>query len=87
MLDCHSSLEVLEIARRFKGSIHIFLTDVVVAGLRGPELARNVAAGLHQGIQIIDMSGYAPEFLMARFRWMPGFRKKGISFCNAGGTA
>lgn len=85
MLDRHSSLEILEIARRLKGSIDILLTEVVVAELRGPGLARNLAE-LHQGIQII--------YVRVRTRISDGplsvdarFSQKSISFCNAGGTA
>lgn len=57
-LEASSSLDALEIARWQGAVIDVLLTDIVMPGLRGPELARQVAA-LHPKVQIIFMSGYA----------------------------
>jgi signal transduction histidine kinase/CheY-like chemotaxis protein len=57
-LEANSSLEALEIARRQGTAIDVLLTDIVMPGLRGPELARQVAA-LHPKMQVVFMSGYA----------------------------
>jgi two-component system, cell cycle sensor histidine kinase and response regulator CckA len=56
VLDSHSSLEALEIARHHKERIDIVLTDVVMPGLRGTELAEQVTE-LHNGICVIYMAG------------------------------
>lgn len=48
-------------ARRHSGKIDVLLTDIVMPGLRGPELARQVLQ-LHPGIPVIYMSGYAEDF-------------------------
>jgi PAS domain S-box-containing protein len=61
VLDSHDPLDVLEMARRHNGCIDVLLTDIVMPGLRGTELARQVAE-LHPGIQVIYMSGYAEGF-------------------------
>jgi PAS domain S-box-containing protein len=61
VLDSHDPLDVLEMARRHKGGIDVLLTDIVMPGLRGTELARQLAE-LHPGIQVIYMSGYAEGF-------------------------
>ena len=62
VFDAPSSLEILETARWHSGRIDVLLTDVVMPGLCGPELARQVAE-LHPGIHVIYMSGFAPGFL------------------------
>jgi CheY-like chemotaxis protein len=61
VLDSHDALEALEMARRHKGCINVLLTDIVMPGLRGAELARQTAE-LHPGIQVIYKSGYAEGF-------------------------
>lgn len=58
VLEADSSLEAVEIARTHQGQLDILLTDVVMPGLRGPELARRVSKA-HPEVQIIYMSGYA----------------------------
>lgn len=58
VLDSHNSLEVLERARQQTGKVDVLLTDIVMPGIRGTELARAVAQ-LHLGIQVIYVSGYA----------------------------
>ncbi len=61
VLDSHDPLDVLEMARRHRGSIDVLMTDIVMPGLRGTDLARQLAE-LHPGIQVIYMSGYAEGF-------------------------
>ncbi len=81
MMDSHSSLEVLEMARRHKGHIDVLLTDVVMPGLRGPELARQVAE-LHPAVHIIYMSGYAPGILDNPIPTEAGFLQKPFRFAS-----
>jgi len=61
VLDSHNPLDALEMVRRHSGCIDVLLTDIVMPGLRGTDLARQVAE-LHPGIQVIYMSGYAEGF-------------------------
>ncbi len=81
VLDSHSSLEALEIARHYKGRIDILLTDVVMPGLRGTELAQQVAE-LHDGIRVIYMSGYAPGVLDSPIPAEAGFLQKPFRFAS-----
>ena len=81
VLDSHSSLEALEIARHYKGRIDILLTDVVMPGLRGTELAQQVAE-LHEGIRVIYMSGYAPGVLDSPIPAEAGFLQKPFRFAS-----
>jgi signal transduction histidine kinase/CheY-like chemotaxis protein len=52
--------EALSIAGAFDGTIHLLLTDVVMPGLKGPELADRLRA-LRPGIRVLMMSGYAAD--------------------------
>jgi CheY-like chemotaxis protein len=81
VFDSHSPLEIVELARRYKGHIDVLLTDVVMPGLRGTELAQQVTA-LHPGIHIIYMSGYAPGFLDSPIPQDAGFLQKPFRFAT-----
>ena len=50
----------LEVARAHDGAIDLLLTDVVMPGLKGPELAARLR-DLRPGLRVILMSGYAAE--------------------------
>jgi PAS domain S-box-containing protein len=52
VLDSHDPLDALEMARRHNGCIDVLMTDIVMPGLRGTDLARQVAE-LHPGVQVI----------------------------------
>src|SRR5260370_5260896 len=58
VLEGETSTEALEMARQHQGKLDILLTEIVMPGLRGPELARRVARA-HPEVQIVYMSGYA----------------------------
>jgi two-component system, cell cycle sensor histidine kinase and response regulator CckA len=60
VLEAESALDALELAEKHSG-IDILLTDIVMPGCRGPELARRVSA-IHSRIAVIYMSGYAEGF-------------------------
>jgi len=76
-------VQAASMARRYKGPIDILLTDVVMPGLRGTELARQVAE-LHAGIHVIYMSGYAPGFLDSPIPAEAGFLQKPFRFASLG---
>jgi two-component system, cell cycle sensor histidine kinase and response regulator CckA len=40
VLEAQTSIEALDIAQRHAGSLGVLLTDIVMPGLRGTELAR-----------------------------------------------
>jgi two-component system, cell cycle sensor histidine kinase and response regulator CckA len=81
MLDAQSSLGALEIARQHNGQLDILLTDVVMPGLRGPELARRVAKA-HPEVQIIYISGFAEGLPEAQLPENSVFLQKPFRFAT-----
>jgi len=75
-----TSTEAIEIAERPE-KIDILLTDIVMPGLRGPELARRVIR-LQPDIQIIYMSGYADDFPEAKLPPGAVFLQKPFRFAT-----
>jgi CheY-like chemotaxis protein len=65
VLACADGEEAVALAEREDRKIHLLLTDVVMPGLRGYEVARFVAASRPE-IKILYMSGYAEEALVGR---------------------
>jgi two-component system cell cycle sensor histidine kinase/response regulator CckA len=61
VLEADTAAQALEIAREQFGRLDVLLTDIVMPGLRGPELARRVTQ-IHPQIQVVYMSGYAEGF-------------------------
>jgi two-component system cell cycle sensor histidine kinase/response regulator CckA len=55
-----SGEEALHIASVHDGTIHLLLTDVVMPGIKGPELARRLRA-MRPGLRVLLMSGYAAD--------------------------
>jgi CheY-like chemotaxis protein len=53
-----SGEEAIEIQGRHEGPIHLMLTDVVLPGAKGPEVAKRIAE-LRSEMRVIYMSGYA----------------------------
>jgi CheY-like chemotaxis protein len=60
VLEAQTSLEALEIAQSHSGSLDVLLTDIVMPGLRGTELARRVIKS-HPEVQGMYMSGYRKD--------------------------
>jgi two-component system, cell cycle sensor histidine kinase and response regulator CckA len=58
VFEADTALDALELAKSHAGEIEVLLTDIVMPGLRGTELAAQVRA-LRPGIKVIYMSGYA----------------------------
>lgn len=52
--------QVLELAQKHQGPIHLLLTDVVMPGMGGAELARQIRS-IRPDIKVLYMSGYAPR--------------------------
>jgi two-component system, cell cycle sensor histidine kinase and response regulator CckA len=60
VLDSCNGQEALCFARGHAGPIHLLLTDVVMPGLSGPELARDLQQ-LHPETRVLFMSGYTAD--------------------------
>jgi nitrogen-specific signal transduction histidine kinase/CheY-like chemotaxis protein len=58
VLEAPTAPEALELAKSHSGEIHVLLTDIVMPGLRGTDLAAQVRKH-RPAIKIIYMSGYA----------------------------
>ena len=54
--------EALRLAREHVGAIHLLLTDVVMPGMNGRELANRVLA-MRPNVKVIMMSGYSGDIL------------------------
>jgi signal transduction histidine kinase len=55
-----SGEEALKVASTHDGAIHLLLSDVVMPGMKGPELAKRLRA-LRPGLRVLLMSGYAAD--------------------------
>jgi DNA-binding NtrC family response regulator len=81
VLEADTSTHALEIARAHRERLDILLTDVVMPGLRGPELARGVMA-LHPEAQVVYMSGYAEGLPEAQLPENATFLQKPFRFAT-----
>jgi DNA-binding response OmpR family regulator len=64
----------LQIAETFAHEIHLLLTDVVMPGMSGRELAARISAR-RRGIRVLFMSGYTDNVITSG-----GVLEKGITF-------
>ncbi len=71
VLTAGRSEEAFETAARHEGPIHLLLTDVVLPGMRGPDLARRLVA-TRPGMRVLYVSGYSEEFSSGRDASSPG---------------
>lgn len=62
VLSASTPAEALDVARSFSGTIGLLLTDVVMPGMNGRDLARQVAA-LHPTVKTLFMSGYTANVI------------------------
>ena len=60
VLSASSGEEALKVASAYDGAIHLLVSDVVMPGLKGPELADRLRA-IRPGLRVLLMSGYAAE--------------------------
>jgi len=58
VLEASGGDQALELATRFPGEIHLLLTDIVMPGLDGTEVASRIQQ-LRPGIRVLYMSGYS----------------------------
>jgi signal transduction histidine kinase len=63
--------QALDLARSHPGEIHLLVTDVVMPGMLGNEVAEKMRA-IKPGIEVLFMSGYARPVLASQGRLDPG---------------
>ena len=71
VLSAASGQAALTLATSHDGRIHLLLTDVVMPGLSGREVAEQLAA-LRPGIRVLFMSGYTDNVIAQRGVLDPG---------------
>ncbi|MGC8878287.1 MAG: PAS domain S-box protein [Anaerolineae bacterium] len=62
VLEAGDARDALRLARTYAGEIHVLLTDVVMPGINGRELANRVLA-LRPNVKVIMMSGYGGDII------------------------
>jgi len=65
VLEASDGQDAIRVAAEHPGPIHLLLTDVVMPGMNGCELAAGLGA-LLPGMKIMFMSAYDRDFLVAR---------------------
>jgi two-component system, cell cycle sensor histidine kinase and response regulator CckA len=75
VLEGQSAHDALELARSHEGAIDVLLTDIVMPGLRGTELANEVQK-LHQEAHVIYISGNAQNLREAKIPKGAAFLQK-----------
>jgi CheY-like chemotaxis protein len=60
VLAASSGEEALKVANAHDGTIHLLISDVVMPGMKGPELADRLRV-LRPGVRVLLMSGYATD--------------------------
>jgi CheY-like chemotaxis protein len=63
VLDVPSPADAIALSRKHTGSLHLLLTDVIMPGMDGPALAKQVQKE-RPDIKVLYMSGYATNFIM-----------------------
>ncbi len=72
VLEAASAEAALDVAQRYSGPIHVLLTDVIMPGLSGRDLATRLAA-LRPETRVIYMSGYTDDAITRHGVLEPGF--------------
>lgn len=81
VLESLSPHDAVELARVHTGTIDVLLTDIVMPGLRGTELARQVIE-FHPDIHVIYMSGFAQSLPEAQIPLGAAFLQKPFRFAS-----
>jgi PAS domain S-box-containing protein len=71
VFEAENGQEALQVAARHSGSIHMLLVDVVLPGLSGMALVKQLAQA-HPGLRTLFMSGYADETIAYHGLLEPG---------------
>jgi CheY-like chemotaxis protein len=62
VLEAAGGEEALALSTAHRGRLHLLVTDVVMPGMKGPEVARRLTAA-RPGLPVLYVSGYADEVL------------------------
>jgi two-component system cell cycle sensor histidine kinase/response regulator CckA len=62
VLDAHDATQALELAANHHGPIHLLLTDVIMPGMSGHDLAHRLVAD-QPGMKVLYMSGYTSDLI------------------------
>jgi len=73
VLEASNGEEALEICKSYDGGIHLILSDVIMPGFTGRELAERIAP-IRPDLKVLLMSGYTDEITRA------GFLQRGLHF-------
>jgi CheY-like chemotaxis protein len=73
LLEAESGEEALKVAAAYPGDLHLLLTDVVLPGMTGKELAERLQS-VRPGIAVLYVSGYAEDVIAHRGQLDPGIR-------------
>jgi two-component system, cell cycle sensor histidine kinase and response regulator CckA len=60
VLEAGSGPEALAVCEKHAGRIDLLMTDIVIPGMRGPEIAQQLR-GRYPGLKVLFMSGYMEE--------------------------
>jgi PAS domain S-box-containing protein len=71
VLEAANADEAVRVSRTYPGTIHVMLTDVVMPGLTGPELAC-VLAGVRPRMKVLYVSGYTDDACIPAVRAAEG---------------
>jgi two-component system cell cycle sensor histidine kinase/response regulator CckA len=71
VLQAASAEEALDVVGRHPGEIHLLLTDVIMPGASGPELARQLSSR-RANLEILFVSGYTDETMTSQQILQPG---------------
>ncbi|MFW5958330.1 MAG: response regulator, partial [Desulfosalsimonas sp.] len=62
VIESEDVYNAIELSKNYEASIHLMIVDVIMPGMKGPEVYRTVAAH-HPGIKVLYMSGYTDNVI------------------------
>jgi two-component system cell cycle sensor histidine kinase/response regulator CckA len=71
VLDASDGPGALEVANRHSGRIHLLLTDILMPGMNGGELARRLLQ-VRPGMRVVFMSGFSDQAIQTNGILTPG---------------
>jgi two-component system cell cycle sensor histidine kinase/response regulator CckA len=74
VIEASDGAQALDLCASLEGDLHLLLTDTVMPGMSGPELARRVTL-LRPGVRVLFTSGYADDDVLRT-----GVQERGAAF-------
>ena len=71
VIEAHNGEEALAVCKRYKDLIHLMITDVVMPGMSGRELAERITA-VHPHLPVLYVSGYTDDAIVHHGLLDPG---------------